>query len=63
VKNFRILESPFFVLNKVEALGVPERAAFGYSAERSALSWPRPPVIVPPMMVRDFNFASLNDAV
>jgi predicted Zn-dependent protease len=63
VKNFRILESPFFVLNKVEALGVPERAAFGYAADRDAPPWPRPPVIVPPMMVRDFNFASLNDAV
>jgi predicted Zn-dependent protease len=63
VKNFRILESPFFVLNKVEALGVPERAAFGYAAALYAPPWPHPPVIVPPMMVSDFNFASLVDAV
>jgi predicted Zn-dependent protease len=63
VKNFRILESPFFVLNKVEALGVPERVAFGYAADRDAPPWPRPPVTVPPMMVNDFNFISLADAV
>jgi predicted Zn-dependent protease len=63
VKNFRILESPFFVLNKVEALGVPERVAFGYAAGLYAPPWPHPPVMVPPMMVSDFNFVSLADAV
>jgi predicted Zn-dependent protease len=61
VKNFRVVDSPFFFLNKIDALGVPERAAFGYVPSQG--SWPRPPVIVPPMMVRDFNFASMVDAV
>jgi predicted Zn-dependent protease len=68
VKNFRILESPFFFLNKIVALGPPERAAFGYTppAEREGgqmTEWPRRPIIVPPMMVRDFNFNALADAV
>jgi predicted Zn-dependent protease len=67
VKNFRFLESPFFMLNKIETLGVPERATFGYTplgdSESTGAEWPRRPIIVPPMMVRDFNFASLADAV
>jgi hypothetical protein len=73
VKNFRFVESPFFFLNKIESLGVPERASFGYTPKASrepewdfdikGSSWPRPPVIVPPMMVRDFNFSALVDAV
>jgi predicted Zn-dependent protease len=69
VKNFRFADSPWFFLNQIIALGVPVRAAFGYTPP--ALSepsipetqWPRPPVIVPPMMVRDFNFTALADAV
>jgi predicted Zn-dependent protease len=68
VKNFRFLDSPFFMLNKIVALGKPARAAFGYTppspSERlRARPWPRLPIIVPPMMVRDFNFSSLADAV
>jgi predicted Zn-dependent protease len=52
VKNFRIVESPLFVLNNIEMLGVPE-PVFN----------PDAPVVVPPLKVRDFNFASLSDAV
>jgi predicted Zn-dependent protease len=67
VKNFRILDSPFFFLNNIEALGATARAAFGYTprgrGEMSYTDWPRPPLIVPPIMVRDFNFSSLADAV
>jgi predicted Zn-dependent protease len=68
VKNFRFLDSPFFMLNKIMALGKTKRAAFGYTppsqAERSSMpEWPRPPIIVPPMMVRDFNFNALADAI
>jgi predicted Zn-dependent protease len=71
VKNFRFLESPFFFLNRIEALGVPERAAFGFTPrgenepawDSHGGAWPRPPLIVPPMMVRDFNFTALSDAV
>jgi predicted Zn-dependent protease len=67
LKNFRILESPFFFLNKLEALGVSERAALGYTpprlGETGPTDWPRRPMIVPPMMVHDFNFSALADAV
>jgi len=71
VKNFRFLTSPFFFLNNIEAMGVPERAAFGYTpvGEREqwwsmfSNDWPRLPLIVPPLMVRDFNFNMLADAV
>jgi len=72
VKNFRFLTSPFFFFNNVMAIGKPERAAFGYAPwtdqESSAsgyddLDWPRRPMIVPPLMVRDFNFNALIDAV
>jgi predicted Zn-dependent protease len=68
VKNFRFLESPFFFLNRIVALGVPERAAFGYTPRTDdepydVTEWPRRPLIVPPMMVNDFNFVALADAV
>jgi predicted Zn-dependent protease len=68
IKNFRFLESPFVFMNNVEAMGVPERAAFGYTPPAVTYydpfsTWPRRPVIVPPMMVRDFNFSALSDAV
>jgi predicted Zn-dependent protease len=70
VKNFRFLESPFFFLNRIEALGVPRRAAFGYTPKEmrepgwdAQSVWPRPPIVVPPMMVRDFNFSALADMV
>jgi predicted Zn-dependent protease len=70
VKNFRFLESPFFFLNRIEALGAPRRAAFGYTPKEhrepgwnAQSTWPRPPIVVPPMMVRDFNFNALADMV
>jgi len=70
VTNFRFYESPFFAFNKIRALGVPERVAFGFQAFNrdrawgdATDGWPHPPVIVPPMMVEDFNFAAMSDAV
>lgn len=71
IKNLRFMTSPFFFLNNVEALGVTERAAFGYTpltqpeymTSDGFYEWPRQPVIVPPMMVRDFNFSAVADAV
>jgi hypothetical protein len=67
VKNFRILESPFFFLNRIEACSRSERAAFGYTpiarGEYAEGIWPRPPVVVPSLMIRDFNFSALVDAV
>jgi hypothetical protein len=68
VKNFRILESPFFFMNRIQALGPTARAPFGYTPPASTenlsdVTWPRPPIVAPPMMVSDFNFSALADAV
>jgi predicted Zn-dependent protease len=49
VKNLRFTESPFFVLNKLEAFGEPVRAS------RT--------IVAPRLLVRDFDFTSLTDAV
>ncbi len=48
VKNFRFNESPVIMLNNLEALGRPQRV------ENS---------LIPPMVLRDFTFSSLSDAV
>jgi predicted Zn-dependent protease len=48
VKNFRFNESPVIMLNNLEALGKPVRANA---------------CLIPPMVVRDFTFSSLSDAV
>ena len=48
IKNFRFNESPVIMLNNVETLGRPQRANG---------------CLVPPMVVRDFTFSSLSDAV
>jgi predicted Zn-dependent protease len=49
VKNFRWNEAPLIMLNKIEEIGRAERTRVGQ--------------VMPPMRVRDFNFASLSDAV
>ena len=49
VKNFRWNESPLFMLSKIEEIGRAERTAAGQ--------------VMPAMRVKDFNFASLSDAV
>jgi hypothetical protein len=51
-KNLRFTDSPLFVLNNVEQLGVPEPV---FSPER--------PAVYPPIKSRDFAFTSLIDAV
>ncbi|HEY0968502.1 MAG TPA: TldD/PmbA family protein [Opitutaceae bacterium] len=48
IKNFRFNESPVIMLNNLEALGRPQRANA---------------CLIPPMVVRDFTFSSLSDAV
>ena len=48
IKNFRFNESPVIMLNNIEALGKPQRANG---------------CLIPPMVVRDFTFSSLSDAV
>lgn len=57
VKNLRWNESPIFMLNNVEAMGVPERVS------ASEAGGPGQAVVVPPLKVRDFTFTSLSDAV
>ncbi len=52
VKNLRFTESPLFVLNQVEQLGVPV-----------PIFSPESPAVVPSLKVRDFSFTSLIDAV
>jgi predicted Zn-dependent protease len=52
IKNFRFTESPLFVLNNLDALGVPQRV-FSPSA----------PVVVPPIKAHEFSFTSLSSAV
>ncbi|EDM81792.1 TldD protein [Plesiocystis pacifica SIR-1] len=52
VKNFRYNDSPVTMLSNVLALGRPQRVM-----SRGMV------MVVPPMVVRDFNFSSLSDAV
>jgi predicted Zn-dependent protease len=49
LKNFRWNESPLIMLNKIEEIGTAERTGVG--------------AVMPSLRVRDFNFASLSDAV
>jgi predicted Zn-dependent protease len=49
VKNLRYTESPFFILNKLEAWGEPVRAHEG--------------IVAPRLKVRDFDFTGLTDAI
>jgi len=70
IKNFRFTDSPWYTFNQLEMIGTAERVAFGYTSTPGASEswerrrrWPKLPVIVPPMMVRDFNFSGMTDAV
>ena len=75
VVNYRFTESPFFVFNKLKMIGTPQRAALGYTPPSDlwsfaewpplgrATRWPLAPIIVPPMMIEDFSFTALADAV
>jgi predicted Zn-dependent protease len=54
IRNLRFNESPLFLLNNLEMLGVSERIA-GTEAGGS--------VVMPALKVRDFNFTSLSEAV
>lgn len=57
VKNLRFNDSPIFMLNNLEAMGIPERVSASEGGE------PGQAIMVPPIKVRDFNFTSLSDAV
>jgi predicted Zn-dependent protease len=59
VKNFRFTESPLFVLNSIEQLGLPERVFRPIGGPLGHLT----PAIVPPLKTRDFSFTSTIDAI
>ena len=59
VKNFRFTESPLFMLNSIEQLGVPRPVFRPTRREGGRLT----PAIVPPLKVRDFSFTSTIDAI
>lgn len=61
LRNFWFLDSPWAFLNRIEAIGTSARAPFGYAPW--AGNWPIDPTIVPPLMIRDFNFNMLADSV
>jgi predicted Zn-dependent protease len=54
LRNFRFNESPLFMLNNLETLGVAERLA-GTEAGGD--------IVMPAIKARDFNFTSLSEAV
>jgi len=54
IKNFRFNDSPLFMLNNVDALGVPVR--IGGTEAGGA-------IVVPAVKAHDFTFTSLSDAV
>jgi predicted Zn-dependent protease len=56
VKNLRWNESPIFLLNNIEMMGVPERVNAAEDGAGGA-------VMVPAIKARDFTFTSLSDAV
>jgi predicted Zn-dependent protease len=57
VKNLRFNESPIFMLNNIEAMGVPVRVSASESGG------PGTAVVVPPLKIREFLFTSLSDAI
>jgi predicted Zn-dependent protease len=57
IKNFRFNESPVVMLNNILGMGRPVRVSASESGNAGQ------PVVVPPLLVRDFNFTSLSDAV
>ena len=58
VNNFRFNESPVTMLNNLVAAGSPERVSSSESGDVGG-----PAVVVPPLVVRDFSFTSVSEAV
>ena len=57
VNNFRFNQSLVELLQNVDMLGEPVRVAAGENSSVGA------PIIVPPLKVRNFNLASVSDAI
>ncbi len=60
VNNMRIMESPLFVLNNVEQLGVPVPV---FRPVKNPFEPKLTPAIVPPIKANDFNFTGTLDAM
>jgi predicted Zn-dependent protease len=58
VRNFRFNESPVAMLNNLAALGRPERVSSSESGDVGGAA-----VVVPPLVVRNFHFTSVSEAV
>lgn len=58
VRNFRFNESPVVMLNNLVAFGRPERISASESGDVGGAA-----VVVPPLVVRDFSFTSVSEAV
>lgn len=58
VNNFRFNESPVTMLSNLVAAGRPERVSSSESGDVGG-----PAVVVPPLVVRDFSFTSVSEAV
>ena len=56
VTNFRFNQSITEMLANIEMIGIPRRVASGEGAYG-------PPIVVPALKVRDFNLASVSDAI
>jgi predicted Zn-dependent protease len=68
IKNFRFTESPLFMLNQLEQVGVSEPVFRPVKTmDRDARGDPHAPdltpAIVPPLRARDFSFTAMADAV
>ena len=57
VKNLRFNESPIFMLNNIDAMGVPVRVSASESGGAGTA------IVVPPIKVREFTFTSMSDAI
>ena len=57
VRNLRFNESVIAMLNNVEAIGTPVRVVASESGGLGS------PVVVPPLVIRDFRFTSTSEAV
>ncbi len=57
IKNFRFNQSLAELLRNIEMLGEPVRVAAGENSSVGA------PIVVPPARVRQFNLASISDAI
>ena len=58
VRNFRFNESPVAILNNLAAIGRPERVSSSESGDVGGAA-----VVVPPLVVRNFHFTSVSEAV